>query len=79
MQEALRPEKLGHYAVTGDLDAAPQGKLPASGLVSLPRNYGAGESDAQATQLYKKDVKKGKRKSQRPNGASGKKFQRRST
>ena len=77
MQEALKPDRLGQYAVLGDLEAATHGKLPASGLVSLPRHDNASKNAAgEVMQLYKKASNKGKRKSrhyQAQNQHSGKK------
>ena len=57
MQEALKADQLGQYAVSGDLDTAARGKVPESGLVSMPRAEAASEKGLQPAPLYKKHVK----------------------
>lgn len=77
MQEALKPEKLSHFAVAGDLDTAIQGKVPASGLVSLVQKPAQGTKKPQ--QLYAKSGQKHKGKAgiQKPSHkAAGKKNRR---
>ena len=71
MQEALKPEQLGQYAVTGDLNDAAQGKVPASGLISMPRADKTGEGGSHSALLYKKDSKT-KRKGKPQAGGSSK-------
>ncbi|KAK9785019.1 hypothetical protein WJX73_005784 [Symbiochloris irregularis] len=77
MQEALKPEQLGHYAVTGDLEAAAGGKVPASGLVSLPRTAAAeGQGQQPPAPLYKKDRKNKHKSGGAGRGKPGKKQRR---
>ena len=63
MQAALQEDKLQQYAVVGDLDKAAGGKVPASGLLSVPSAAGeqGGGKRAQdkGAQLYKKTKRKG--------------------
>ena len=66
MQAALQEDKLQQYAVVGDLDAAAGGKVPASGLVSVPKSA---SEQGKGSALYKKTKRKGGSKQQ----GSGKK------
>ena len=70
MRAALQEDQLMQYAVTDDIDAAAGGKLPASGVLSVPKSKEASDAGAKGPgPLYKK----GKRKGDKGRGSGGKK------
>ena len=72
MRAALQEDQLMQYAVTDDVDAVAGGKLPPSGVMSVPKSKEAAELAAKGQgALYKKGKRKGD--AHKGRGSGGKK------